>query len=439
MKKLTVFILLLAMVFSLMACGKTKEPVQPDTSDQKTEEKSSTQEVSEEPVVLTFTGWRVEDQGAIDEMNAEFNKEYPNIKVEYNPVKATEYDSYLQTALASDTAEDIIMMRSFGVGEVVFKGGNILSLTEENVPNLKKIPAEYKNAWTAEDGTIFALPGGMVIAGFHYNKKIFDECGITKVPETTAELFDICEKIKEKGYVPISNGIKDAWVTSEIITSSALPAFIDSDSWVRKLLNKETNFEDPKYIGMLKSVKDLSRYFPSGFEGIGYEDAQQMFLSEASAMFMSGSFEVYYFQSTNPDLDLGCFAYPGVDGPAKAVNIGLATGYGINKNTKNMDAALTYINWLGSKEACELFANGVVGFYGMNPEASTLTNEVSKSWLALTKDGEGIQMLGYEKLAAGQPDYTTAIADSVYQMLIKGKTPEEAAAYMQSQMEWYFK
>lgn len=444
MKKLTILILLMTMLVSLVACGGQTGKTTETTTGQQTQKAATTQAVttqkaSGEPVTLSFTGWRVEDQGAMDALNSEFTKVFPNIKVEYNPVKATEYDSYLQTALANGTAEDIIMMRSFGVGEVVYDGGNILPLTEDKIPNLSKFPDQYKNAWTSKDGTVFALPGGMVVLGFHYNKKIFTECGITKTPETMAELIDICEKVKAKGYVPISNGIKDAWVNSELITSSALPAFIDSDSWVRKLLNKEINFEDSKYVGMLKSVKELSKYFPSGFEGIGYEDSQQMFLSEKSAMYMSGSFEVYYFQSNNPDLQLGCFAYPGVNGPSKGVNIGLATGYGINKNTKKMDAALTYINWLGSKEACEKFANGVVGFYGMNPEATELTNEVSKEWLALTKDREGIQMLGYEKLAAGKPDYTTAIADTVYQMLIKGKTPEEAAKYMQSQMAWYFK
>ncbi|MGI6325489.1 MAG: ABC transporter substrate-binding protein [Saccharofermentanales bacterium] len=424
MKKLVIIVLLLTMILSIVACnGTSSTPSKPPAKS----------------VNLTFTGWRVEDQGAIDTMNGEFTKAFPNITVTYNPVKATEYDSYLQSALASGTAEDIIMMRSFGVGEVVYKGGDILPLTEELIPNLANFPAGYKIGWTAEDGSIFGIPGGMVIAGFHYNKKMFDEAGITKIPETMAELIDACKKIEAKGETAIACGIKDSWVVSELVTSCALMPFIESDAWVRKLINKEIDFTDSKYVDMLRSVKELVEYFPDGYEGIGYEDSQQMFLSEKAAMYMSGSFEVYYFQSTNPDLQLGCFAYPGVDGPSKGVNIGLATGYGINKNTEKMDAALTYVNWLGSAEACEIFANNVVGFYGMNPDATNLTNEVSKEWLALTSTREGIQMLGYEKLAAGTPDYTTAIADSVYQMLVGGKTPEEAADYMQTQMAWYFK
>ena len=137
MKKLVIIVLLLTMILSIVACnGTSSTPSKPPAKS----------------VNLTFTGWRVEDQGAIDTMNGEFTKAFPNITVTYNPVKATEYDSYLQSALASGTAEDIIMMRSFGVGEVVYKGGDILPLTEELIPNLANFPAGYKIGRTAEDG-----------------------------------------------------------------------------------------------------------------------------------------------------------------------------------------------------------------------------------------------------------------------------------------------
>jgi hypothetical protein len=48
-------------------------------------------------------------------------------------------------------------------------------------------------------------------------------------------------------------------------------------------------------------------------------------------------------------------------------------------------------------------------------------------------------IVGYECMNTEVPDYTTAMADTVYQMLVNGLSPQEAADYMQNQMSWYFK
>ena len=45
----------------------------------------------------------------------------------------------------------------------------------------------------------------------------------------------------------------------------------------------------------------------------------------------------------------------------------------------------------------------------------------------------------YETMTAEAPDYSTAIADTVYKMCTEGWTAEQAAQYMQDQMSWYFK
>jgi raffinose/stachyose/melibiose transport system substrate-binding protein len=437
MKKYLSLIIILAMVISLAACGRqakksTEESPKSDTSVADTT-------TTNEPVTLTFTGWRVEDQNAMDAMNELFTAQYPNIKIAYNPVKATEYDSYLQTAFANKTAEDILMVRSFTGGKTAFSSGNILTLTYDNVPSLEKYPESAINGWMTDDGKIFAVPGGMDLEGVYYNKGIFEECGVTKAPETMDEIYDVCEKVKAKGYHPIAAGIKDSWYVSEEITSTILMATIESSDWLKKLYDKEINFEDLKYVEMLQNVKDIARFFPEGSEGLGYEDCQQMFISEQAAMYMSGSFELAYFTETNPDLKFGCFAYPSKEGPAKAMNFTLATGFGIYTETKHMDEALTYINWLASKEGSEAYSNNVIGFFGMNPEATSLESEIANEWLALSSDRELIHMPGYECMSDQMPDYTTAVADAVYQMIIKGKTPTEAAAYMQEQMSWYFK
>jgi len=446
MKKLLAILLATTMVLSLAACGGGAAPAAdaaPAAAEAK-EEKAEAAPAAEaaaagdDVVTLKFTGWRTEDTNAINAMNEAFMAQYPNIKVVYEPQAATEYDTYLQTSLSNGTAADIIMMRSFSGGQTVYSSGKIATLDTTNVPNLASYPDSAINAWAA-DGKSFAVPVGMTMEAVHYNKDIFDACGITKAPETVAELLEDCKIIKDAGYLPIAGGVAEAWYVSEEITSSILMATIGSGDWVQKLYNKEIDFTDPAYVQMLQTLKDLTAYYPEFCEGVGYEDSQQLFLSGMAAMYMSGSFELQYFTETNPDLKLGCFAFPGQDAAPKAINFTAAVGVGAYADSPNLDAALTYLNWLASKEGGEAWANGVLGFFSPNPEATALESPIANEWNALQNGKETIHMLGYETMTESAPDYSTAVADTVYKMVTEKMSAEDAAKYMQDQMSWYFK
>ena len=387
-------------------------------------------------VTLKFTGWRTEDEAAINAMNEKFTQEHPDIKVIYEPVAATEYDTTLQTALSNGTAADIIMMRSYSGGQTVYSSGKIETLTTENVPNLKNFPDSALNCWS-DDGNVFAVPVGMTIEGVYYNKAIFEACGVD-IPQTKAELLDVCEKIADNGYLPIAGGVGEAWYVSEEITSSILMATIGSDAWVQKLYNKEIDFTDSAYVQMLQTVKDLTAYYPDFYEGLGYEECQQLFISGQAAMYMSGSFELEYFTTTNPDLELGCFAFPGQNEAPTAINFTAAVGVGAYAASEHLEQAMIYLNWLASDEGGLAYANGVLGFFSPNPNASGLENDLAREWNALADEKQTIHMLGYETMTESAPDYSTAIADTVYRMCTENLSAEDAAAYMQTQMNWYF-
>ena len=387
-------------------------------------------------VTLKFTGWRTEDEAAINAMNEKFTQEHPDIKVIYEPVAATEYDTTLQTALSNGTAADIIMMRSYSGGQTVYSSGKIETLTTENVPNLKNFPDSALNCWS-DDGNVFAVPVGMTIEGVYYNKAIFEACGVD-IPQTKAELLDVCEKIADNGYLPIAGGVGEAWYVSEEITSSILMATIGSDAWVQKLYNKEIDFTDSVYVQMLQTVKDLTAYYPDFYEGLGYEECQQLFISGKAAMYMSGSFELEYFTTTNPDLELGCFAFPGQNEAPTAINFTAAVGVGAYAASEHLEQAMIYLNWLASDEGGLAYANGVLGFFSPNPNASGVENDLAREWNALADEKQTIHMLGYETMTESAPDYSTAIADTVYRMCTENLSAEDAAAYMQTQMNWYF-
>lgn len=426
-----IVVIVLLLVSLLAACSPTTDK-DPDKDPTKGPDDAP------EDVTITLTGWRVEDKDAMDEMNKLFTQQYPHIKVVYNPVQATEYDSYLQTSLSNGTAEDIIMIRSFSGGDAVYGSGKIYDITAEEVPDLANFSAAALDAWTTDDGHTYAVPGTMTLEGVFYNKEIFEDCGITKAPETVPELLDACEAIKAKGYTVIAGGIKDAWYVSEEVTSSILMSEIGSGQWVEDLYAKKHDFTDGAFVRMLETLEKISAYYPEFYEGLTYEDCQALFLSGNAAMYMSGTFEIEYFQSTNPDMQLGCFAFPGRESASTAMNCTFVNGFGVNKDTKHKDEAFTYIKWLASVDGGTAYVNEVAGFLSFNTKVSESENAVVKDWLALREGREQVHMLGYEYITEEMPDYTTAVADAVYKLLVDGLSPTDAAAYMQDQVAWYF-
>ncbi|MDE6959981.1 MAG: ABC transporter substrate-binding protein, partial [Lachnospiraceae bacterium] len=54
-------------------------------------------------------------------------------------------------------------------------------------------------------GTLKSIPYQPNVFAYFYNMDIFEEAGVTKVPETWDEFLDTCQKIKDAGYTPITN------------------------------------------------------------------------------------------------------------------------------------------------------------------------------------------------------------------------------------------
>ena len=121
---------------------------------------------------------------------------------------------------------------------------------------------------------------------------------------------------------------------------------------------------------------------------------------------------------------MGCFAFPGQTAAPVGQNYTAACSAGVYTDSKYVEEALTYVNWLASQEGGEAYANGVLGFFSPNPAASELKDERAKEWQALSNGKTMIHMLGYETMYDGSPDYSTAIGNTVRAMVADGLTAE---------------
>lgn len=449
MKKILALLLCATMALGLIGCGGSAPatdaaPAAAEEAAPAKEEAAPAAEASGDVISLNVTSWRTDDAEAWGRINAAFHELYPDIEVTFNGVTATEYDSVLQTKLASGNAEDIMFLRTFGTGRQIYDAGYVLPISEADVPKLADIPAASKTPWSTEDGTVYGVPGSMCFGGFFYNKGIFEKCGITSAPATWDEFLADCKIIEDNGYVAIADGIKDSWFLTEYISSTIAPVTTGGSSWHTALMNKEVDWTDPKYVKSLEWIKQMAEYLPDGYEAIGYDDAQMLFLSEAAAIYPSGSFDLGYLSSTNPNIDLGWFFMPVEnEGDAKSINFNMIMGYGINAGLKDdpakLQACYTYLNWLCEDSAAAMFDNEIVGQFIPNAVASAgIENPLGAEILNATSGEDLYQQMPYEKVSDQSPDYTAVVTEAIYSVLVDGVSCEDAAKKMVEQQAWYF-
>lgn len=151
---------------------------------------------------IVLWGWSfgvLFDSGLVDE----FNKEYPDITVEWvNYATADTYQN-LKLALASGGGPDIAQIETSHLAGFVELGG-LADMTEWVTPYKDKMNA-YKWVDATKDGKIYAMPWDSGPVVLFYRRDIFEAAGFSSDPKeveklvsTWDKMLEVCKTIVEK-------------------------------------------------------------------------------------------------------------------------------------------------------------------------------------------------------------------------------------------------
>jgi raffinose/stachyose/melibiose transport system substrate-binding protein len=383
---------------------------------------------------VTFWTWRQEDRAAYAELFAEFMKANPGITVKFESFAVEQYATVLSTALAAGKGGDVIHTRAYGGLEQFAKAGYLLALDNANVPELANLGDDAKASLTLRaDGKVYSYAFASQTLGLYVNNEVFKRAGVTP-PTTWAELIAVSKTLKDKGVVPLANGMATAWM-AEVFTSVFTNPLVGPE-FSADLLSGKATFSDARYVGALTKLLELRDYMPPGFTGIDYPTAQQLFLSGRAAMFAGGSFEIANFRKQNPKLDMTFIAPPAPQvGAPRLVSKFFDGGYAVNAKSSNQADALKLVRWMGTKQFGDRFSallgnispiKGVTIADPMLAEVAKL-NETSAPYITAvyfrydSPTGSELLQAGIQKMMAGS------------------MTPAEVGASMTQGITRYFK
>lgn len=287
----------------------------------------------------------------IKESIARFEADHPEFTVEVNWA-GREVRDILKTSLDSGIKIDLVeggfdVLPGSRIGDEYFLNLDSYMANSDLEQNLLASMREFALGLSA-DGSWYYLPVQPFIGSVFYNKDIFDEAGVTP-PTTWAEFLEVCQKIKDAGYDPLT--VDDAYVS--MLYTHYLGLLKGAD-WVTELMTDKTgaNWSDPAILQMAKAYEELAAkgYFSSTVGSNVFPSAQNGELAiGTAAMYFNGSWlpnEVA--PVTGPDFRWGIMFYPGVENAINEYTT-LMNGcqvYAVPRNTDVPEGAFMLLEYL---------------------------------------------------------------------------------------------
>ncbi len=420
-KTIALLFVTMTLIGGLVACTKTK-----------------TAAAKGGPVTLTLTSWRTEDIERMNRINALFTKTHPNISINFQPVNDTEYDANMRAGLETGTGADVVFLRSYDTGRAYYNGGWMYDLTKV-IPNLAAFPPAAVKAWSTEDGITYAVPSVGVTHGVYYQKALFEKYKL-KEPATWDEFLALCETLKKGGEKIFAQGALDDWTLYEVVFSGLGANFYGGEAARQALMAGTMKLTDPNFVAAFKAIDSLQKYLPKGYEALDYVSMQQMFGSGQAAMFIGGSWEIGVFEDLGSNsTKIGWFAPPVAKaGDKLQYCFHVDAGIGVNKNSKNLEAALEYAAWVAGPEYAQAIMNELPGFFSYTPGKIALTNPLAQKMFDAAANADLTVRTVWEKMSAQAPSGNSLMGVALPGMMVDKYTPEAAAAYVQGQLaSWY--
>lgn len=190
MKKVLAIILALAMMLSLVACGGNDASA--DNNNQAQNQGSANNDAAEEQITIEFWTLALQPtftdfiQGLIDQYEAE----HPNIKIDWQDLPWDGIQDKFLAQTAGGNPPDVINIWS-QLALTYGSKGALLDLEAYATEEQKSIYLEsaYDSARLGE--TVYAFPWYATPNICVYNTALFEQAGITEIPKTYDELFDL--------------------------------------------------------------------------------------------------------------------------------------------------------------------------------------------------------------------------------------------------------
>ena len=290
----------------------------------------------------------------------EFNKLYPNIKVEIEGI--TDYASVSLLRLQGGDWGDLMMIPAIDKKEL-----KNYFVSFGDLPTMEK-QIKFATNWEY-DNKVYGIPSTGNAQGVLYNKKVFKEAGITKLPASTEEFIADLKLIKEKtNAIPLYTNYAAGWTMGAWDAYLGGSATGDADYMNNVLLHTKNPFKNygdgTHAYAVYKVLYDAAanKLIEDDYTTTDWEGCKGMINRGEIGTMVLGSWAFTQMQGAgpNPD-DIGYMSFPITINGKQYASAGPDYCFGINAKASetNRNAAMIFVKWFTEKSGFAYNEGGI--------------------------------------------------------------------------------
>lgn len=376
----------------------------------------------EEKVTLTFAA----SQNWILDVDRELAKKFEDetgIAIDFQLSPDDQYQTIIKSKLNTGEGPDLFMSYSGTKLKDFNPQKNMVDLSgEEWVDKLEQWAIDGNSI----DGVLYAQNTAGVddTNGVLYKPAVFEELGI-KVPTNYEEFKTACDTLAENGITPIYEFVKDLWHTHYWMEGASALAAQNNPDLYKQLNTNEIGFADvPEFVQALEQLKEMEAagYFGENHMSNIYDNSYEALNSGKYGMIIiHGSYPneiVNNIPDADPD-EYSMFPSPLCDNTMVTLTAGGTTKC-INANSKNVDAAKEYLNFLAREDNIEQLYKEKTTYVSASIKGAEASP--TKAFKDLTENASG-ELQGAEASVYFYDG--SKITELIQEMFVGVLTPEE--------------
>jgi len=458
LRRIFVLTITLLLVSMLAACAQATpapsegEPAQPEVEAEEPEQM--------EPITLRFMSGETDPPSveAYNEIFAAYEAEHPNVTIELELINADDLHTKIGTLIATGNPPDLAQLDPQQVYPFATEGH--LLILDELIDQVGR--EDFLGGSLFEvNGHVYHMPYAGAGSVNWIRADLFEEYGV-KIPTNQAELLDAAEKLTLD---TDGDGTID-------IYGIALPA--GTNKWTGHVFNTamwqngqtmfdcdfNVTFDTPETVEALRLYGELTKFSPPGIGGYSYYESIEAIGSGAVAMSPYMGRTLSWIAQNSPDLLDKIKAIPLVFFDENNANYGGWNVYTVFSASKHPEEAKDFLAYLTTDDNAALFSRTAQGHL-VPPTYSLLASELLWEDELMQSRKEDVDLVfemansslhpAYEACSIAADGslsgtsmlnpYMGAIiaqnvrATAVQMVVLDGKSPEEAAAWGQAEME----
>ncbi|MFC8433537.1 extracellular solute-binding protein [Streptomyces sp. NPDC057253] len=379
----------------------------------------------------TVEWWNISTTEPAKSVWASLAKKYeaqnPKVKIKIVQLENDAYKSKMTALTASGKLPDIFHTWGGGVLKQQVDAGLVEDLTDRTKPWADGLLKVTKEPYILDD-KVYGIPFDMGMIGFWYNKKLFQQAGVSEPPTTWGGFLEAVSKLKSKNITPIALAGKEKWPGMYYWAYLAMrTAGIDA----LQKASEDKDFTGAGFIEAGRHLKELVdlQPFQKGFLNAAYSTPTGQAAAVGNgkaAMELMGQWAPSVQADSGKGLgaDLGFFPFPAVEGGKGAITEVFGGGGGHALRRGAPQAAVDFLKFFAS-EATELELVKKTSVLPVLPNAEkAMTDPNLKLVQAQLKAATGFQLYLDQAYA---PAVGQEVNDSVAALIAGSKSPEQVA------------